>query len=114
MLLVYIFIPIYLKLPNNSIEGSSAVVDSAANEVENVGGAIKTRELSTADKLRYLQLSTSTQKPDDNLFSHSIGGALNSLHYASLSRKNRTSSSNSMSSLDAASSTKALLRLELI
>ena len=82
-------------------------IDSAANEVANVGGAIKNSEMS--GKLREFQLKSPTSKRDDNLFSHSIG-ALNSLHYASLSRKHRTPSSNSMSSLDAASSTKALLR----
>ena len=84
-------------------------MDSAATDVKNVGGAAKFP--SGKDSSEFRVCSSLRSRGNDNIFSHSIG-TLNSLNNypPSLSRKIHTSSSNSMSSLDAVTSSKALLR----
>ena len=83
-------------------------MDSAASDVKNVGGAAKFGSKKENNDFR---LHSSSRNRNENIFSNSIG-TLNSLSNfpPSLSRKIHTSSSNSMSSLDAVTSSKALLR----
>ena len=89
-------------------DGPSIFVDSAASDVKNVGGAAKFGSKMEPHDFR---LHSSSRNRNENIFSNSIG-TLNSLNNfpPSLSRKIHTSSSNSMSSLDAVTSSKALLR----
>ena len=93
-------------MPFYFAEGTSVLVDSVAANVKNVGGGVKLPSKKEEHESRMRSFSRNAQ---GHLFSHSIG-TLNSLNYPPLSRKNCNSSSNSMSSLDAVSSTKALIR----
>ena len=90
-------------------DAHSFIMDSAAMDVRNVGGAAKFT--SGKDSSEFRVCSSLKSRGTENIFSHSIG-TLNSLsnYPPSLSRKIHTSSSNSMSSLDAVTSSKALLR----
>ena len=102
----------YLIQSHNPIsDAHSFIMDSAAMDVRNVGGAAKFT--TGKDSSEFRVFSSLKSRGTENIFSHSIG-TLNSLsnYPPSLSRKIHTSSSNSMSSLDAVTSSKALLRYE--